>query len=364
MNLSVTLNDVEDAYKATKSLEFSIRTLIWIAKSSDPRKREFFDQQLDNVTCAYDEAIEKMKPIEPFLQSSVESQFGFKTCPSMHGAILNCGDGIRRKLSKPDSYGNATDGFIAGVGNIVLPDSDVTDSRLWNEKQTTQADPRISSAAQSVGGAQGDPSDPTPQDVFIFCPNGDGYHIAAFGESGHFSSRGAKGLIDIFWLISSQRTPVGMRELDGQCAVVVAGKQDAADARTLAEVEVEMQQLATEMKECTSDEARNRMRAEFDHLIAYSRTAKGIGGRNRDLNGKELTALRTRIWNRMNRLFGAKTNRTTDKMEPGTLKLKMPNTAKHLRAAITVGDDSDSYIYRPGEESIVWKTSPSDAKTH
>lgn len=199
---------------------------------------------------------------------------------------------------------------------------------------------------------------------FAFQPSGDGFYVSAFGEFGQFSTRRAKGLIDIFRLVSSPGIPVSMRQLEETCAVVVALKQDAADAQTLAEAERDMRQLASELKECDSDEARDRMKSEFEQLAEYVQDAKGFNGRPRDLNNNELTALRTRIWNRMKHIFGDNRKRSTGELKPGVLKATMPKTARHLRNAIKVGDDSISYIYRPDKDSIVWNISVSDAKPH
>ncbi len=150
----ISLDDVEAAYEAVRDLEFAIRNLVWVANSKHPdqrdkphpQRKESFETLVDYITVGFDMAREKVEPILPFIQGGVESRFGFKIWPSMHVAILNCADGLRRKASRPDSFSEATDGFIKFVASIPLPTPDVTDARLFNEKQGTQNVLRLTSS--------------------------------------------------------------------------------------------------------------------------------------------------------------------------------------------------------------------------
>jgi hypothetical protein len=139
MTTGLSFDDVDIAYNAAKELDFQIRTLIWLAASSDPRKHELFNIQLDNVTCEYDDAFAAIDPILPILRSSQLAQFGFDVHPSMHVAILNAADNIRRKPANPDSYDDSTDAFFGFVGSIALPTQKLTDAHLWMERQATVA---------------------------------------------------------------------------------------------------------------------------------------------------------------------------------------------------------------------------------
>jgi hypothetical protein len=122
--VGISLDDVDVAYKAVRDLEFIIRDLVHVANAKHPdqpdkphpKQRDSFETLRDYVTVGFDMAVEKVDPILPIIQANVGATFGFKTLPSMHVAILNCADVLRRKPSDPDSNGEATDNFMVHLG--------------------------------------------------------------------------------------------------------------------------------------------------------------------------------------------------------------------------------------------------------
>ncbi|MFT5328022.1 MAG: hypothetical protein ACI8P0_005929 [Planctomycetaceae bacterium] len=197
--------------------------------------------------------------------------------------------------------------------------------------------------------------DPPPES-FRFIRQGDGYFIEAFGESGQFSSRGAKGLHDIHRILQSAGEPVLMTELD-ESVLVQGDRQDATDQETIDDAEREMSRLAIEIKEAKSEAEKDESREQFDKLADYISSTTGVAGKPRNINDKELQKLRTRIRNRLAAIFGRK-GRGTGQIKPGILSDEMPKTAKHFYDAVTVGDDSITFIYRPGGKPPEWETSP------
>ena len=198
---------------------------------------------------------------------------------------------------------------------------------------------------------------------FEFYPDGDGYFIAAFGESGHFSASKAKGWHDIHRLVQAKGKSVSFSELDGNAAIVLSGKQDAVDERTIKETEAEMRRLVQDIEDAESELEREELRAKIHMYTRYLETAKQKNGKPRDINSSDRNRARTRIAHRMSSVYGKK-NRETGEITPGVLQATMPKTAEHLRNGITVGDDSVSYTYRSSEIHKKWKTTTGEVQSH
>lgn len=293
----------------------------------------------------------------PELGSPGMAQYATQLKPSMHVAVVEFAEElISSRVAEPESW-------MLIVSNYVLPERESFEARVNLENQRTKdARERSKSAVAS----NADSSSRVMHDgaEFVFGPDGDGYFIQAFGESGRFSARGAKGFHDIYRLVHSANQPVSMRELDEDPAVVQAEKQEKTDKKTLDEVERDMAELTASMKAEPDSPENSTRRKEFDQLVEYARTAKDRTGRIRDINNNESKNLSSRIWNRMKWLWGDVKDQKTGEIRFGTLKKAMPETAKHFEESITVGNDSVSYIYRPGEPARVWKNSDSEAQSH
>ena len=203
----------------------------------------------------------------------------------------------------------------------------------------------------------------TPEDApignddcqFVFAPSGDGYIIEAFGESGHFSARGAKGFHDLFQLVHSPNTAIPMATLDAN--IVVSAKQDAVDPETLKLLESELREMRGELESSKGRPEEESLRREYEEHLRYVSRATNKDGKPRDINNNETTNRRTRIRNRMKSLWGDSKDRSTRESKPGALKAAMPETADHFSQSITVGDDSGSYIYRPSKIVSEWTKS-------
>lgn len=145
-------SDVDAAYEAAKQLEWFVRMLKYISTTPDvpdTERRDAFDTCLNLLTEEFDVAWPALELVLPVLQSPQMARFGFGVHPSMHVAIANCVDHIRRKPSQPDAYEPARNGFIKIVGAMDLPAVDETDAQLWNERQATVAMLRVSTAART-----------------------------------------------------------------------------------------------------------------------------------------------------------------------------------------------------------------------
>jgi hypothetical protein len=129
----------------------------------------------------------------------------------------------------------------------------------------------------------------TPESEFIFRADGDGYFLRGFGEQGHISARGAKGLHDIFRLVKSPRVLVPMLVLDaGEGTRLLNGdehsRQPVADEETLKSIMAKRNQLKADIKNANSEVERDELREELEKLETEAKKMFGLAGESRDLN--------------------------------------------------------------------------------
>ena len=124
---------------------------------------------------------------------------------------------------------------------------------------------------------------------FVFRPDGDGYFVRGFGEQGHVTAKGAKGLHDIFRLVQSPGVPVPMLELDAGVGTQQLdgdshSQQPVADSKTRQDITAKRKQLQADIDNADTEVERNESRAELETLDAEAVKLFGLAGKPRDLN--------------------------------------------------------------------------------
>lgn len=187
---------------------------------------------------------------------------------------------------------------------------------------------------------------------FVFRPDGDGFYLKGFGESGHVTAKGAKGLRDLFRLVQTPGVPVRMKELDAGPGVERAegdGRsiQPAVDALGLRKVAEEVKRLKADIDSIdpTSPDS-NMERAELEkklaELTAEATKVRGKNGKVRDLNASDLNRMKANIWGRINTVC--------NQIEP-----RFPKLSQHFRDT-TGAVDGAFYDYTPGIPELKWDT--------
>jgi hypothetical protein len=183
-----------------------------------------------------------------------------------------------------------------------------------------------------------------------FAPSDKGYSISGFGESGHLP--GYKGLSDIARLIATPDVPVSMLELDGadqrlqndrhshQPAVDAEGKREIAERRR--ELKADLERAEQENNTVEADLARKQIE-ELDRSFT---SAKGLGGKARDLNDL-YNKLRPKIYGRLRDVYKAMRKATPP----------MDKLADHFESSIG-STDKTAYVYRPVGGSPPWQFQP------
>ena len=92
---------------------------------------------------------------------------------------------------------------VATTGDDTKPKGTAGESSAEADGQGGKADER-----------KGPEDTPPVEPEFVFRPDGDGYHLKGFGENGHVTAKGAKGLRDLYRLVQTPGVPVPMLELD------------------------------------------------------------------------------------------------------------------------------------------------------
>lgn len=179
---------------------------------------------------------------------------------------------------------------------------------------------------QSVNGDEAKP--------YCFWPDGDGYYIEAFGESGHFKARGGKGFHDIYRLVQSPNVPVKMATLQGFENEESLSIDDAVDPRAKRELESRMRSLAKDIESAENEFEKRELQSEFQQLADYQKSSIGKAGKSRDLNSRQRTNWRTGI---IDRIRNAR-KKLQDASPP------MLRTARHLEECICA--EGDSFVYR------------------
>lgn len=210
-----------------------------------------------------------------------------------------------------------------------------------------------------AGGQGGKASTPAAESEFVFRPDRDGYFIKGFGESGHVTAKGAKGLHDLFRLIQSPGIPVPMTTLGEPTGSVRSisddeaksqgltmgrrtSRQPVADGMTFQQIAAKRTELKADIANADSDMEREELQSELDTLEDAAKGMKGLNGKPRDLNNPN-DRLRPKIDGRI---------KTACKAMEG----RFPNLSQHF--ANTCGAEGGFFVYTPGIPDMKWDTEP------
>jgi hypothetical protein len=183
---------------------------------------------------------------------------------------------------------------------------------------------------------------------FAFQRDGDGYMVRGFGEQGHVTAKGVKGLHDIFRLVQSPGIPVPMLELSGGAGTKQLdgdshSRQPVATSETRRDIEAKRRQLKADIESSNTDLERDELRGELENLEAEAIKMYGLHGKARDLNNPN-ARLRAKLLVR-------KTRACTHLKNSGLSKL-----AEHLDSSIVSA--GACLMYRPTTPNIDWDTEP------
>jgi hypothetical protein len=185
------------------------------------------------------------------------------------------------------------------------------------------------------------------EEGWLFVPDGDGYFVSGFGESGHLSMK--KGLVVIARLIATPGDPVSMLTLDGagqQARDDRRTPQPALDAESLRQAHNKLQELRADLdkaKETKNTVEIDQANRQIEEINATVRAAMGRAGKARDLNNP-FDRMRAKIHGQLQTAYGA----MRDANPP------MPKLAKHLETSISSESGTD-FAYRPAGNSPAWK---------
>lgn len=199
--------------------------------------------------------------------------------------------------------------------------------------------------------AAADDSGESEHGVWIFTPETDGYRIVGFGEGGHLSAKGCKGLDQIFTLIQSPGVPVSMQTLvgadkDERLKADKHSPQDSADSPMLKQVAAKLREARDELQaaEKSNDTVdANHCREEFEKWQAEWNKLTGKGGEARDINNP-FDKWRKRIHGTLATAY--------EKLRDA----RMTELATHFEAAIG-SEGGVNYVYRSTiKPSPKWQT--------
>jgi len=223
---------------------------------------------------------------------------------------------------------------------LAVPEDWKEEMRTLRERAEAKATARKPSQAE-----QSQVNLPVPEYVFI--PDGDGYFIQGFGESGRFTAKGAKGFHDIYRLIQSPVGPVPMLELDaGPGTTRLQGdsysKQPVADGQTREDIAATRRGLKADIEAADTELERSELQAELDKLESRAKTMYGLNGNPRELNNAN-DGLRAKIHARIQRACAV-------------LKPKYPKLAEHFTNGISA--DGACMVYTSAGIVSHWQTQP------
>lgn len=180
---------------------------------------------------------------------------------------------------------------------------------------------------------------------FVFRPDGDGYYLKGFGESGRISARDAIGLHDLFRLVQTPGVPVTMVELDAGPGVErlpgdTQSRQLVGDGQTFADIKSTRRQLLADIANADSDLERSELQGQLDRLEEAAKKMKGRNGKARDLNNP-LDKLRPKLLKRIATARNAMRDNA-----------KLPSLAEHFW--LTVSSKAGCMVYRPAVEGLRW----------
>lgn len=180
----------------------------------------------------------------------------------------------------------------------------------------------------------------------VFRPDGNGYFIKRFDESGHFSMKGTKGLHDLFKLIQVPDIGILMTDLDGvgtqQSKKDPHSRQPVADGETFNQIAAERKRHQMDLENADNDLDRTELQQKIEKLDAAAMQLKGIKGKPRDLNNP-FNKLRPKIFDRI-------------KTAINEIRPTMPAAAEHFDLAIK--SESGRFIYSPDDPNVKWDTLP------
>ncbi len=211
----------------------------------------------------------------------------------------------------------------------------------WGVEQ----EPGKQSAGDNAAGGQGVVNDKPPTGAeFVFRPDGDGYFLSGFGESGHVTAKGAKGLHDLFRLVQTPGVPVPMLKLDAGPGVERAegdwrSPQPVADGVTIKQLAAKRNQLKADIESAGSDMERSELETELAELEKTAKGMSGLNGTPRDLNNP-LDRLRPKLLKRISTAGKKLREANLDKL------------AEHFGPAVT--SESGCMVYRPAVEGLTW----------
>lgn len=202
------------------------------------------------------------------------------------------------------------------------------------------------SGYEAGGGAGEAYVEQSAEAAFVFRPDGDGYFLKGFGEQGHFTAKGAKGLHDLFRLVQTPRVPVPMLELDAGPGVNRAegdgqSRQPVADGETFKQLAAKRKQLKADIASAGSDMERAELETELAELDETAKRMRGLNGKPRDLNNPN-DGLRSTIHKRLKRVY--------DK-----LRKRMPRLVEHFDLSCGASD-GDCFVYKPAALKMTWET--------
>lgn len=183
---------------------------------------------------------------------------------------------------------------------------------------------------------------------FVFAPDGDGYFIVGFGESGHFTK--LLGFQYIHRLLHTPGLAVPMLDLigatnDKRQSADKRSRQESLDSVALRSIQKRLSELDSDLdaaKKGGNEAEVNELEEKKESLLAEVRKAMGKGGRVRDLNNP-LDRLRPRISNRIRDAI--------EKLRECDPPLKQ--LAEHFD--LSIGSEQGQYVYR-NSASISWRT--------
>ena len=193
---------------------------------------------------------------------------------------------------------------------------------------------------------------PPAEAEFVFRPDGDGYFIKGFGEQGHFSAKGAKGLHDLYRVFQSPGFRVPMLELDAGPGVTQAegderSNQPMLDHDGFKNIAEKLRRLRVDIDGIDStspdsDMERGELVTKRDELLAELNKVRGKGGKVRDLNASDLNRMKSNISGRI---------KTVCKQ----IEKRYPLLSKHFRDT-TGAVNGVFYVYTPGVPDMRWDT--------
>ena len=189
---------------------------------------------------------------------------------------------------------------------------------------------------------------------FIFRPDGNGYYVEGFGESGHYKQ--LKGLTDLFRLVQSPGEEVLMLELDaGPGATRAAGdafsRQPIIDFDELRNLNTNLRRYKAEVDEAENDAERASSQEKLEECIEAIRAMTGHNGKARELNNPN-DKLRAKIAGRI----ATACNAMADANNP------CPKLAQHF--VDTCAAEGASYKYSPGTAGMKWDTTKKTVRSN